>query len=118
MTMAHQNNPETAHVARARALLAAAAVGVERLEGAAHEAFCRLAALTGLLARLEGRGEPQGPEAGEAAALDVATLCREATILLRYISSRQWPAGRAVANGGPRWGSPARTAGGAPARRF
>jgi hypothetical protein len=113
MTMDQQNNPEAAHVARARALLAAAAVGVERLESAASEAFCRLAALTGMLARLEGRAGPQGPEAREAAALDVATLCREATVLLRYISSRQWPAGRVVANGGRRWGSPARTGSGA-----
>jgi hypothetical protein len=70
-----------------------------------------------MLARLEGRGVPQGLEAGEAAALDAATLCREATVLLRYISSRQWPAGRVVANGAPRWGLPAQ-AGGAPARRF
>ena len=116
--MGPQHNRDDAGVARARALLAAAAVGVERLESAAHEAFCRLAALTGMLARLEGRGGPQGPEADEAAALDAATLCREATVLLRYISSRQWPAGRVVANGGPRWGSPAQAGGGAPARRF
>jgi hypothetical protein len=104
--MDHQNNLDGACVARARTLLAAAAVGVERLEGAANQAFCRLAALTGVLARLEGLGVSREPEAGAAAALDAATLCREAAVLLRYVSTRHWPAGRAVAQGGRR--SPAR----------
>src|SRR5262245_35660991 len=57
MTMDHQNNPDAAYVARARALLAAAAIGVEQLESAAHLTSCRLAALTGMLAGLEGLGE-------------------------------------------------------------
>ena len=91
--MDHQNNPEGVCLARARALLAAAAIGVERLESAANQAFCRLAALTGLMARLEGLGGSCKPEAGAAAALDAATVCREAKVLLRYISSRQWLAG-------------------------
>jgi hypothetical protein len=108
--MDHQNNPDAACVARARALLAAAAIGVERLESAANLAFFRLAALTEMLARLEGLGGSREPEAGGAAALDAATVCREAKVLLRYVSSRQWPAGRVVANGGLRRGrSPART---------
>ena len=111
-TMDHQNNPDAACVARARRLLAAAAIGVERLESAANLAFFRLAALTETLARLEGLGGSGEPEAGEAAALDAATVCREAKVLLRYISSRQWPAGRVVANGGRRGRAPARTGSG------
>ena len=89
--MDHQNNPIAVSVARARALLAAATIGVERLESAANRAFFRVAALTEMLARLEGLGESGEPEAGEGAALAAATVCREATALLRYVSSRQWP---------------------------
>ena len=107
--MDHQNNQEDACVARARALLASAAIGVERLESAANQAFCRLAALTGVLARLERLSGSPDPEAGEAAAMDAATLCREATLLLRDMCSRPWPLGGAVANGSP-GRSPARTA--------
>jgi hypothetical protein len=110
--MDHQNHQEDACVARARALLASAAIGVERLESAANQAFCRLAALTGLLARLERLVASEEPEAGEAAALDAATLCREATLLLRYICSPQWPLGRAVANGARRERLPARAGSG------
>jgi hypothetical protein len=107
--MDHQTNPDAACVARARALLAAAAIGVERLESAANLAFFRVAALTQTLARIEGRGGAEDPEAGEAATLDAATVCREARALLRYVSSRQWPAGRFVATGGRRRRSRART---------
>ena len=113
--MDHQNNPDAACVARARALLASAAIAVERLESAANQAFCRLAALTGMLARLEGLSRSGEPEAGGAAALDAATLCREATLLLRDICSRQWPLARAVANGGRRERSPVRAGSGASA---
>ena len=62
--MDHQNNPNAVSVARARAraLLAAATIGVERLESAARQASRGLAALTEKMAQLEGRG-------GEAAAL-------------------------------------------------
>ena len=98
--MDHQNNPDAACVARA--LLAAAAIGVERLESAAHLTLCSLTALTGKLGRLEGLGGSRESEGGEAAALAAATVCREAKVLLRYVSSRQWPAGRAVATGGRR----------------
>jgi hypothetical protein len=59
--MDHQNNPIAVSVARARALLAAATIGVERLERAAHQASCGLAALTGMLAQLEGRGGHVSP---------------------------------------------------------
>jgi hypothetical protein len=114
--MDHQNNPDAACVARARALVAAAARGVERLESAANRAFFRVAALTEMLARLEGLGESGEPEAGEAAALDAATVCREAKALLRYVSSRQGPAGRVVATGGRRRRSPARTGSGTSGR--
>ena len=114
--MDHQDNPVVACVARARALLAAAAIGVERLESAATLALFRLAALTQMLARLEGLGGSGDPEAGEAAALDAATVCREAKALLRYVSSRQGPAGRVVAAGGLRGRSPARTGSGTSGR--
>jgi hypothetical protein len=87
---------------RARALLAAAGIGAERLESAANLAFSRVAALTERLARLEELGGSREPVAGEAAALEAVTVCRQAKVLLRYVSSRQWPAGRVVANGGRR----------------
>jgi len=64
--MDHQNNPSAASVARA--MLAAATIGVERLESAAHQASRGLAALTGMMAQLEGPGGSPEPEAGEAAA--------------------------------------------------
>jgi hypothetical protein len=70
--MDHQNNPNAVSVARARALLAAATIGVERLESAAHQASRRLAALTEKMAQLEGRGGSPEPEVGEAAALGAA----------------------------------------------
>jgi hypothetical protein len=114
--MDHQNNQYAACVARARALLAAVAIGVERLESAAHLTLCSLTALTGKLGRLEGLGGSRESEGGEAAALAAATVCRQAKVLLRYISSRQWPAGRVVANGGRRGGSPARTGSGTSGR--
>ena len=108
-TLDHQNNPDAACVARARALLAAAAIGVERLESAANLAFFRLAALTEKLARLEGLGGSGEPKAGDAAAPDAAAACRQAKALLRCVSSRQWPAGQVVVNGGRRDHSTART---------
>jgi hypothetical protein len=92
-TMDHQNKSDAACVARARELFAAAAIALQQLECAAHLVFCRLAALTGMLARLEVLGESREPNAGDAAALGAATVCREAKVLLRYISSRQWLAG-------------------------
>ena len=85
--MDERRNSKPDPVAQARALLAAAGEGVRRLEGAAHEAFCRLAALAGILARLEGLAGSHEPEAAEAAALDAATVCREAEVLIRYIRS-------------------------------
>ena len=114
--MDYQNNPDAACVARARALLAAAARGVSRLESEANLAFFRVAALAEMLARLEvldGSGES---EAGEPAALAAATVCREAKALLRYVGSPQGPAGRVVSAGG-RWGrSPDRTGSGTSGR--
>ena len=114
--MDQQNNPDAAYLARARALLAAAAIGVERLERAANLAFFRVAALTEALARLEGPGGPRKPEAGEAAAPDAATLCREAEALLRDVRSRRRPPRRVVGTGGRRGRSPARAGGAASGR--
>jgi hypothetical protein len=65
--MDHQNNPNAVSVARA--LLAAATIGVERLESAARQACRGLAALTGKMAQLEGPGGSPEPEAGKAATL-------------------------------------------------
>ena len=67
--MDDRRNSEPDPMTQARARLAAAAEGVRRLEGAAQQAFCRLAAL------------------------DAAMLCREAEVLLRYIRSG-WVAGQ------------------------
>jgi hypothetical protein len=74
-------------VAQARNFLAVAAQEVDRLEIVASQAFCQLTALAGMLARLEKlAGAPQ-PESGEAAALDVDMVCREAEGLIRYLNS-------------------------------
>ena len=105
--MNHRQGPEADRVAQARELLAAATKGVEQLESAATQAFCRLAALAGLLARLEGLAVSDAPEAAEAAALDAATLCREANALLGYICSHEWRPVRVAANGGGPGGLPA-----------
>ena len=66
--MDHQDKLDDDSVARARALLAAAATGVERLESAAHLAFCRLAPVTGMLARLKELCRSSEREAGKAVA--------------------------------------------------
>ena len=86
--MDHRRSPEPNAVAQARALLAAAGEGVQRLEGAAQQAFCRLAALAGMMARLEELAGSHEPEAAEAAALDAATVCREATALVHALAAR------------------------------
>jgi hypothetical protein len=114
--MDYQNNPDAACVARARALLAAAARGVSRLESEANLAFFRVAALAEMLARLEGLGGSGERKVGEAVALDAAMVCREAKALLRYISSRQWPARPVVATDGRRRRSLARTGSGTSGR--
>jgi hypothetical protein len=103
MTTDYRRISEPDLVAQARALLAAAGEGVRRLEGAAQQAFCRLAALAGMLARLEGLAGSHEPEDAEAAALDAATVCREAEILLRYIRSG-WAAGPGEKNPAARVG--------------
>jgi hypothetical protein len=85
--MDHRCNAEADRVVQARALLAAAAKGVKQLEGTANQAFCRLAALMGMLARLEELTGSSQPDAAEAAALDAATVCREAKALLRVLNA-------------------------------
>jgi hypothetical protein len=85
--MDHRLNPDADGVTQARALLSAAAKGVERLETTASHAFCRLSALKGLLTRLEDLSESREPDAAEAAALYAATVCRETKALLHFIDS-------------------------------
>lgn len=86
-------------VARARTLIARAAKSVEQMEDVAGQAFCRLAALMGMLARLEELARSRDPEAVEAAVLDAETVCREAKVLLHYLDSRQWNSVPVAANG-------------------
>jgi hypothetical protein len=87
--MNYQHAPEADGVAQARNLLTVAEQEVDRLEIVASQAFCRLTALTGMLARLERLAVSHQPEAVKAT-LDAATVCREAEALLRYINSREW----------------------------
>jgi hypothetical protein len=110
--MDDRHNPDAECVAQARNLIARAAKGVEQLENVAGLAFCRLTALGGMLARLEELARSHDPEAGDAAILYAATVCREAEILLRYLDSRQWGSVRAAANGRDRARSPVRLGGG------
>jgi hypothetical protein len=102
------HNSDADCVARARSLITRAALGVEQLEKVAGQAFCRLTALMGMLARLEDLAQSCDPEDVEAALLDTATVCREAEILLRYLlDARQWESVRVAVNGGDRPRSPA-----------
>ena len=110
--MNDRHNPDADCVARARTLIARAAKDVEQLEDVASQAFCRLTALTGKLARQEELARSCDPEAVEAAVLDAATVCREAEVLLRYLDSRQWTAVRVAANGRSRARRRARLGGG------
>ncbi|HEY7159190.1 MAG TPA: BON domain-containing protein [Gemmataceae bacterium] len=71
--MKSQLAPEPDGVAQARDLLAEASEEVDRLENVAGQAFRRLTALTGMLARLERLAVSHQPEAVETAALDAAT---------------------------------------------
>ena len=94
MTMDHRRNPEPDPVVKARAMLAVAEEGVRRLEDAAQQAFCRLAAVASILTRMEMLAGSHEPEAADAAALYAARVCREAEILLRYVRSG-WVGGHA-----------------------
>jgi hypothetical protein len=107
-----QQNPNADSVTQARNLVARAAKGVEQLEDMASQAFCRLAAITGMLARLEELAESGDPEAVVAAALDAATVCREARVLLHYLDSHEWTSARVVADGRSRTRPRARVSGG------
>jgi hypothetical protein len=92
-------NSDTDCVTQARSLIARAAKGVEQLENVAGLAFCRLTALGGMLARLEDLTRSNDPEAGDAAMLHAAALCREAEVLLRYLDSHHWDSVRVAAKG-------------------
>jgi hypothetical protein len=81
MTMDHRRNLEAEGIAQARTRLAAAARSVKRLESAAEDALFRLAALTGMLCRLEELTGSRDTEAA-AAAVDAAAVCQDAHALL------------------------------------
>jgi hypothetical protein len=93
--MQDRHNPEADRVP----LIAREAEGSEQLENAAGQAFCRLTALAGMLARLQELARSRDPEAVEAAVPDAMTVCRDAQNLLRYFDSRQWDPVRVAANG-------------------
>jgi hypothetical protein len=97
--MDDRHDREADRMARAHTLVARAAKSVEQLEDVAGQAFFRLTALTGMLGRMEELARSHDPEAVEAAALDAATVCREAEVLLRYVDSRQWTSVRVAGNG-------------------
>jgi hypothetical protein len=85
ITMDHRRNPENDRAAQARALFATAANRIKQLEATTSEAVRRLAALTGMLARLEKLAGSDVPHVAEAALLGAAMLCREARALLRSL---------------------------------
>jgi hypothetical protein len=110
MKMDHRRNPETAVIAQARALLAAAVRSVNQLESAAEQAFdclaaltgqwcpCqdstrasqglhRLAALTGMLSQFEKLAGLHDPLAADVAALYAAAVCKDAQALLRVLDA-------------------------------
>ena len=93
-------------VAQARNLIARAAKGVDHLENVAGLAFCRLTALGGMLARLEELATSRDPDAGDAAMLYAAAVCREAEVLLRYLDCRQWESIHIAGKGKDREQSP------------
>ena len=93
-------------------LIARAAEGAEQLEDVAGQAFCRLTALAGMLARMEELARSRAPEAVEAAVPDAMTVCRDAEILLRYFDSRPWDSVRVAASGTSRARPRARLGGG------
>jgi hypothetical protein len=103
-----QYNPDVNRVAQARTLVGRAAKGVELMEEVVSQAFSRLAALRGMLARMEELTGSRDHEGLEAAALYAATVCRESMVLLHYLDSHQWASARVAANGTSRAGPPAR----------
>jgi hypothetical protein len=89
MIMNSQHAQAADGVVQARDLLAVAAQEVDRMEIEASQAFCRLTALTEMLARLERLAVSHEPDVVDAAALYAATICREAEGLLRHLNSRE-----------------------------
>ena len=93
--MQDRHNPEADRVP----LIARESEGAEQLENAAGQAFCRLTALAGMLARLKELARSRDPEAAEVVPPDPATVGRDAEILLRYFDSRPWGSVGVAANG-------------------
>lgn len=96
--MNYRTDAEADGVAQARNLLAVATQEVERLELVASQAFCQLTALAGMLTWLEKLAVSPEPESVEAAALNVAMVCREAEGLIHYLNSREWGPTRVTSN--------------------
>jgi hypothetical protein len=80
-------------------LITRATERAEQLEHVAGQAFCRLTALAGMLARLKELARSRDPEAAEVVPPDPATVGRDAEILLRYFDSRPWGSVGVAANG-------------------
>ena len=59
-----------------------------------------------MLARLEELAKSCDPDAGDAAMLYAAAVCREAEVLLRYLDSRQWESVHVATKGKDRERSP------------
>lgn len=102
--MNYRHDPEANGMTQARNLLATAAQEVDRLEMVASQAFCQLTALTGILTQLEKLAVSHEPEAVDAAALELAMVCREAEGLIRYLNSREWGPPCTISNSNYRGG--------------
>jgi hypothetical protein len=112
--MDDRDNSDADCVARARNLIARATKWVEQLENVWGLAFCRLAALQGMLAQLEELTRSGDPDGMDAALLYAVTVCREAEILLRYLDAGQWNPPRVAAQGRERARAPALLTSGLP----
>jgi hypothetical protein len=80
-------------------LIAGSTEGAEQQERVAGQAFCRLTALTGMLARLKELARSRDPEAVEALPPDAGSASCDDDTLFRYFDSRPWDSVRVAANG-------------------
>jgi hypothetical protein len=80
-------------------LIAGAAEGTQQLERVAGQAFCRLTALTGMLARLKELARSRDPEVVEAVPPEPRSASCDEDTLFRYFDPRPWDSVRVAANG-------------------